>query len=114
MPNKFPIPDFSAMAEQLLNNIAPEIAEEAKSFFIGSFDKGGFTDYGFAAWPKRKDQEPHKILFKSDALKDSIHIKSQTPYGNCMGTDVHTHGYTMKVSGRAIYPYHQRRASPGV
>ncbi|MBN9350692.1 MAG: hypothetical protein J0H55_08400 [Chitinophagaceae bacterium] len=79
MPDNFPMPDFNAMAAQLLNNLAPEIATEAQAFFKGSFDKEGFTDSGFMAWPKRKGQELHKILFKSHALKDSIRIKSQTP-----------------------------------
>jgi len=78
MPDNFPIPDFEAMAAHLLNSIAPEIATEALAFFKGSFDKQGFTDYGFIAWPKRKDQEPHTLLFKSHALKDSLHIASQT------------------------------------
>ena len=55
MPDNFPMPDFNAMAAQLLNNLAPEIATEAQAFFKGSFDKEGFTDSGFMAWPKRKD-----------------------------------------------------------
>lgn len=75
----FPIPDFEAMAAQLLNNLAPEIAKEAQAFFKGSFDKEGFTDYGFIAWPKRKDAETHKILTKSQTLRNSVVIKSQTP-----------------------------------
>lgn len=72
-------PDFAAMAAQLMNNLAPEIAKEAQAFFKSNFDKQGFTDYRFMAWPKRKDAEPHTLLFKSHALKDSVVIASQTP-----------------------------------
>lgn len=79
MPTQLPTLDFQAMAKQLSNNLAPKIAQEAKAFFRSSFDKGGFTDYGFHKWEDRKDESLHKILFKSHALRDSIRIKSQTP-----------------------------------
>lgn len=73
---KTPVPDFEKMGEEIIASLPSEVAELAKSFFRSSFDKEGFTDYGFVAWPKRKDNATHPLLFKSHALKDSIKISS--------------------------------------
>lgn len=78
MPNKKPpkLPNFNIMIKLFWEDFAPSVAEEAQSFFKESFDKEGFTDYGFIPWPKRNDQQAHKLLYKSHALKDSISIKT--------------------------------------
>ena len=103
--NNFPVPDFQGAADKLLKEIPPNIAEMAKGFFKGSFFKEGFTDYGFIAWPRRKDEEAHKILTKSHALRDSIRIASATsqrieieagrglPYA-----EIHNTGGTIKIT----------------
>lgn len=69
------LPNFEKMAKDFIKEVSPHIAEKAKGFFKGSFIKEGFTDYAFIAWPKRKDTLPHKVLTKSQALRDSIVIK---------------------------------------
>lgn len=73
------IPDFNAMATSLINALPPNVSEMAKGFFKGSFIKEGFTDYAFIAWPKRKDTDTHKVLTRSQALRDSVVVKSATP-----------------------------------
>lgn len=72
--NQPKLPDFEKMTKDIFTDLSPQLAEMAKGFFKGSFFKEGFTDYGFTAWPKRKDTLPHKILTKSQALRDSIVI----------------------------------------
>lgn len=57
------------MAYNFLTDLSPQLVEMAKGFFNGSFLKKGFTNYGFTAWPKRKDTMPHNILTKSHALR---------------------------------------------
>ncbi|MCZ2393404.1 MAG: phage virion morphogenesis protein [Chitinophagales bacterium] len=77
MPNKKPkLPDFNEMIKAFWEELSTNVAKEAQSFFKSSFDKEGFTDYGFIAWPKRRDNETHKLLYKSHALKDSVIIKT--------------------------------------
>lgn len=78
MANTNDVPDFARMAELFFTNLSPHIAEKAKGFFKGSFIKEGFTDQSFIGWPKRKDNETHKILTSSQALRDSIVIAEAT------------------------------------
>lgn len=72
------VPDFTKMAELFFTELSPNIAEKAKGFFKGSFIKEGFTDYRFIAWPKRKDAQTHKILTRSQTLRDSVVITEAT------------------------------------
>lgn len=76
--NKPKIPDFDKIANDFFTGLSPHIAEKAKGFFKGGFFKEGFTDRAFVAWPKRKDILPHKILTKSQALRDSIEVTEAT------------------------------------
>lgn len=69
-----PVPDFDAIKDEVLTKAAPEMAKHAQSFFQSSFDQGGFTDYGFIAWPLRKDSLSHQLMLKSRTLRDSIQI----------------------------------------
>lgn len=70
----FKTPDFQKMAEEALKDLPEKVGEKARAFFLTSFIKEGFTDTSFMAWPKRKDQLPHKILSQSLALRASIKV----------------------------------------
>jgi phage gpG-like protein len=70
------IPDFHAIARQLIAD-AQTIAEvEMINFIVGNFEKQGFTDTSFTPWQQRKnnDDAGRAILVKSAALRDSISI----------------------------------------
>lgn len=70
------VPDFEAMAREMLKDAPRDIAERARAFFLSSFIKEGFTDISFIPWVKRMDPEtPHKILSASLALRDSVKIQ---------------------------------------
>ena len=71
-------PDFAKMAAMVMDELAVEIADHAQTFFKSSFDNQGFTDLSFIPWVLRMDTDPHKILMKSEALKDSIKITEAT------------------------------------
>lgn len=69
------IPDFEAMAREMLKEAPKDIAERARAFFLSSFIREGFTDYSFIPWVKRADPDlSGKILSQSLALRDSVKI----------------------------------------
>ena len=78
IPNA-PAPDFEAMADMVMNGLAKEVAQLGLHFFLGGFEKGGFTDVNFIPWVKRQDLESRAILTKSNALKEGLEIVSETP-----------------------------------
>lgn len=65
-------PNFRKIAEEALKEVPQKVADIAIDHFNQSFDKEGFTDFSFAAWPLRKDDLSHKLLQKSETLKKSI------------------------------------------
>lgn len=108
MSNKTPVPDFLQMAEDLLKGLPQQVADLALAHFNESFEKQGFTDNSFIAWPKRLDDLTfgvnHPILNKTGALMGSLVIKSATmkrvevaagdglPYAA-----IHNNGGTIKI-----------------
>ncbi|WP_313214225.1 phage virion morphogenesis protein [Soonwooa sp.] len=72
--SNFKTPDFKKIAEEVLKDLPKNAGEKARTFFLSSFTKEGFTDTSFIPWPKRKDDLSHKILSQSYQLKDSIKI----------------------------------------
>jgi len=69
-----PVPDFEAMARNIMKDLPEKASQQGKNFFQGSFIKEGFTDSSFIAWPKRMDDMRHKLLSQSLALRSSIRI----------------------------------------
>lgn len=78
MTNNTQIPDFEAIVKGFFSGLAHEVGDIAVAFFKEGFDKGGFTDYSFKEWPKRKDTLSHALMQKSFALKESIKVASAT------------------------------------
>lgn len=80
--NPAPVPDFQRLSAELLRRLPADAAERALGHFKGSFLKEGFTDYAFIAWPKRISDpwtgDTHKLLRKSNALRDSLRVVSRT------------------------------------
>lgn len=73
------IPDFEAMAREMLKDAPKDIAERARAFFQSSFIRQGFTDASFIPWVKRADPDlSNKILSSSLALRSSIKITEAT------------------------------------
>lgn len=70
----FKTPDFEKMAMEVLKDLPEKVGEKARAFFLTSFDKEGFTDTSFMAWPKRQDDLPHKLLSQSLALRASVKV----------------------------------------
>ena len=103
--NKIQVPDFKKMAEEALHGLPEEVAEKARSFFLASFIKEGFTDNSFIPWVKRADDLSHKILSRSLKLKGSIKIEQAdfkkisisagdgVPYA-----EIHNNGGTINVT----------------
>lgn len=88
--NKFP--DFEAMAKSVLKQLPHDVANKALSHFKGSFLKEGFSDYGFIAWPRRKDDMGHKLLRRTDSLMQDLKIRSQTMQRIEISTHIHYAG----------------------
>ncbi|WP_454978121.1 phage virion morphogenesis protein [Capnocytophaga ochracea] len=74
----FQTPNFKTMAREIFKNISPKVAQKARTFFMQSFIKQGFTDVSFIPWVKRVDALPHKTLQQSLTLKNSLHITEQS------------------------------------
>lgn len=72
------VPNFRKIAEETLKEVPHKVADIAIEHFNQSFDKEGFTDFAFAAWPLRKDDLGHKLLQKSETLKKSIRASQVT------------------------------------
>lgn len=98
-------PDFEkAIDKAFIKITAAEAAVRAVRFFKGSFDKGGFTDHSFIAWPKRKDDEQHPVLKDQSRLRNSIHVIENNIERIVIGVDssipyaeIHNTGGTITV-----------------
>ncbi len=71
---ELPVPDFKKLAQNVMKDLPNKAAEKARTFFLASFIKQGYTDTSFVPWVKRKDDLSHKLLQQSFALKNSIKI----------------------------------------
>ncbi len=56
------------------SNQLKQVGEEARNFFIETFEKKGFTDKNFKAWEKDKESYGGELLEKTGDLKRSIQI----------------------------------------
>ena len=65
-------PNFTKLAEEALKDLPQSVADLAQLHFEISFEKKGFTNFAFAAWPLRKDSEGHELMGKSGTLAKSI------------------------------------------
>lgn len=102
MENK--IPDFSAMGKALFNELARDVARIALAHFNESFEKEGFSDSSFIAWPKRSSNDlsfklSHKLLSRSGSLHKSLRISHISPErveieagGGLPYAAIHNHG----------------------
>lgn len=74
MSNKFEVPDFGELRDELLRAAKVIGGKEALDFFHDSFVKEGFTDTSFQAWPKSKNPFRHgnKTLYSNSTLSRSL------------------------------------------
>jgi phage gpG-like protein len=98
------IPDFLGMATQLKKDAVRYAAIEGVNFFQDSFQNQGFTNQGFEAWPKRKnDVDPgRKILIKTAFLMQSIQVFDKNEKRIVFGSDaeyaeIHNSGGIVKI-----------------
>lgn len=102
MSNK--IPDFQKIGKELIKD-AQTIAEvEMVNFVMSNFEKQGFTDSGFKAWEKRKNNaDPGRaVLVKSGALMDSVKITESNPErvvlsASAKHAQIHNEGGTINI-----------------
>ena len=89
--NNNTVPDFLAMAKDLTANAQRYAGSESVKFFKESFEKQGFTDSSFKAWPKTSNPMAGKrtmygkgILMQSvrkvEQNKQRIVVESDTDY----------------------------------
>lgn len=72
------MPDFKKMVETFFEGLSINIGIKAAVFFKDSFNKGGFTDFSFIPWVRRKDTLAHGLMNLSGKLKESIHVAVAT------------------------------------
>jgi len=72
-------PDFDGIAKGLLEDIVTYASVTGLNHIKECFDKGGFTDEAFEAWPKRKDgDETRALLVHTTNLRDSNVIQERS------------------------------------
>lgn len=96
------------MAQELLKDLPPLVAQKALAHFNESFDKQGFTDTSFMPWVKRADDltfgTNHPLLNRSGALSNCLQIIEQNIKRIEIATDskipyaaIHNNGGTIRV-----------------
>lgn len=106
MPNKKnKIPNFLKLADRLIDSALRYSSVEALSFFKDSFQKQGFTDTAFTAWPSRKEDSRvgGAILVQTGNLRDSLQILSRSKLRLEFGTHapyakLHNEGGTFNIT----------------
>lgn len=73
-------PDFYAIAQRMFDRLPSEVATTALNHFKRSFEKQGFMDANFQAWPSRKNDNRvgGAILVQTGNLRDSTRIAEAT------------------------------------
>lgn len=73
-------PDFQAIGREILNDAVTYAAVTGLNFFKESFEKKGWTDNGFTAWPETKGgRDGGSILTSTGYLRDSLQIVERSP-----------------------------------
>lgn len=90
MPDKPKIPDFSAIAEKLKQDVRRFAKVYCLQWFDDSFQKQGFTDAGFQPWQKRKnDKSPGRaVLIDTTFLRKSLSVLEEDENTITFGTHV--------------------------
>lgn len=98
------IPDFLSVAQQLKTDVRKFAKVYCLQWFDDSFQNQGFTDAGFKAWDKRKnDQSPGRaILIDTTFLRKSLAVLNENENSITFGTHVpyagiHNNGERMRV-----------------
>jgi phage gpG-like protein len=103
------VPDFQALAAELLSDLSVFASVTALNFFKESFDVHGWRDNGFSPWAPRADEDTSRaILVKSGHLRDSLRIITRTTERVEIGTsapyaEIHNQGgrVTVRVTPKA-------------
>src|SRR5690606_31469094 len=84
------IPDFLSVAQQLKTDVRIFAKVYCLQWFDDSFQKQGFTDAAFTAWPKRKnDKDPGRaVLIDTTFLRKSLQVLSEDNRRITFGTYV--------------------------
>jgi phage gpG-like protein len=80
MSNNIQVPDFLAIAQKLKEDTRRYAKVYCLQWFDDSFQNGGFTDAGFKAWDKRKnDKSPGRaVLIDTTFLRKSLAVINET------------------------------------
>lgn len=84
------IPDFLQIAQKLIIDVRRYAKVYCLQWFDDSFQKQGFTDAAFVAWPKRDpDRDPGRaVLIDTTFLRKSLKVISDTDKQIQFGTHV--------------------------
>ena len=84
--------DLISKADSVLKNIIPELGTLGLKFFDESFERKGFKDVTEIMWERRKlnindeDKDPHPLLEKSGALRESVRVLSKDENSITLGS----------------------------
>ena len=97
------IPNFEALARELLADAVVFAEVTSLNFFKESFDKQGWTDGSFQAWQQRAGgNDGRNILIKTGNLRDSLRVLQSSPLRIVFGTSepyaaTHNDGGTINI-----------------
>ena len=99
------IPDFQSMAETLVRDARIYAEGKGLEFIDENFEKQGFTDGAFEAWPQRKYNfgAVRALLMKSSYLRTSIEVVSSNNKRIVFGSDaayaaIHNEGGVIQMT----------------
>lgn len=76
MKQKNETPNFLKMGEELIRDLLIVAEKEGLDFIHRNFEKEGFMDSSFTAWPQRKQPIDYKLLRVTNTLFNSISADS--------------------------------------
>lgn len=76
MNNQNKIPDFKGMAKKLMDDLLIDAEIKGLDFIHSNFEKQGFMNTGFEAWPQRKQPIDYKLLRVTNTLFNSINANN--------------------------------------
>lgn len=98
------MPDFEKLGKKMVADAVRYSSVHALNFFKDSFQKQGWTDTAFVAWPSRTNDTRvgGAVLTQTGHLRDSLQILSRSRFKLIFGThapyaQIHNEGGTLSI-----------------
>lgn len=97
-------PNFLKLGKELINDLLIVAEKEGLDFIHRNFEKEGFMDSSFTAWPQRKHPIDYKLLRVTNTLFNSIRAESDannftvTFSSNEPYAQIHNEGGVIKIT----------------